>query len=62
MMRFRPLTQVRLSIHRDQNTLVLFLEARADSEPEPQTFQVALTAEQATSIARELLSGVDQLR
>lgn len=62
MMQFRPLTRVETSIHRDHDVIILYLEAQADVEPEPQTFAVALTEEQAMSVGRALRAALRGLR
>ena len=38
------------------------MEAQADSENKPQTFEVALNEEQATAIVEELSRGMERMR
>ena len=42
MMRIRPLTHVECSVHRNQDVIVLRLEAQAETESGPQIFEVGL--------------------
>ena len=57
----RPLTRVGTSVHRDQDVIVLFLDAQAATESEPLRFVAGLTVEQANSVVQGLQEAIDEL-
>ena len=59
--RFRFLTGVGTAANQEPETVILMLEARADTDIEAHRFEVALTVEQAISVIGLLRNALDDL-